>query len=282
MGRRTGSFPRRARVGMVLFALTIMKKTLILICIAILPFSMSFAQAPSTIGNKELKEMPLDMPDETQETDLIDKGAWQVETAYLHNSYKEGRHSSIWQGLFRYGVSKHLELRLLVETGSNLQRYVEKTVQSTYPVAASAKILLVKDHRYLPDMSLVTFLQLPVYNINKNKKAYLSPAFLLAFQNELGRKWKLEYNTGIQQEAFSTQWAWMGNAAIHYKLVDPLELFIEYFAQYQHGESPQHNAGYGVAYQLNNYIEFFIMAGSTVDYDESNHYINGGVAFRMP
>jgi hypothetical protein len=232
--------------------------------------------------NKKLKEMFIDMPDETHETDLVDKGTLQIETAYLLNNYKESKHSSIWQGLVRYGVSKHLELRLLVETGSNLKSYVEKTVQSTYPLAASAKILLVKDHKFLPDISLISFLQLPFYNINKETKVYWAPVFLVAFENKTGKKWQFDYNAGIQQEAFSTEWVWLGNVSVHYKLVEQLEFFTEYFAQYQHGNNPQHNLGAGAAYQLNNFMEFFIMAGGTIDYAESNHYFNGGVAFRIP
>ncbi|MEO5999381.1 MAG: transporter [Chitinophagaceae bacterium] len=259
-----------------------MKKSIVISGISLLFLSLSFAQAPTETAGKKLIEMSVDMPDETQETDLLEKGNWQVETAYLHNIYKEGKHSSIWQGFFRYGISKHVELRLLLEAGSELQRYIEETVQSTYPAAASAKILLLKDHKFLPDISLVFYLQLPFYRISKDKKAYWSPIFLLAFQNELGKKWKLDYNAGIQQEAFSTRWAWVGNASLHCKLLENWELFTEYFAQYQHGEGPQHNLGGGIACQVNNYIEVFAMAGGTVNYDASNHYFNSGVAFKIP
>ncbi len=259
-----------------------MKKNIFISGIFLFFVSVAFAQAPSKASGKNIIEMNVDMPDETQETDLIENGHWQVETAYLHNYYKDGNHSSIAQGLFRYGVSKHLELRLLVEAGSELQRYIEETVQSTYPAAVSAKILLLKDHKNLPDITLVSYVQLPFYNVSKDKKAYWSPIFLLALQNEFGKKWKLEYNAGIQQEAFSTQWAWVGNASLHYKLSDQLELFTEYFAQYKSSDNPQHNLGAGVAYQLNNYFQFFAMAGGTVDYAESNRYFNVGVAFRIP
>jgi hypothetical protein len=258
-----------------------MNKIILLSGIFLFASSLIYAQGPKPSG-KKIEEMSVDMPDETQETDLVEKGQWQVETAYLHNVYKQGSHSSIGQGLFRYGVSKHLEMRLLVEAGSELERYIEETVQSTYPAALSAKILLLKDHKGLPDISLVTFLQLPFYNVSKNKKAYWSPIFLLAFQNKFGEKWKLEYNAGIQQEAYSTDWAWMGNTAIHYQLSDHVELFAEYFAQYQSGEDPQHNVGAGIAYQVNNFIEFFGMAGGTVNYAESNRYVNVGFAFRRP
>ncbi len=256
-----------------------------LICTSVLVMLMTsaaFAQGPGKQTRKPLIEMNIDMPDETQEPDLVGKGIMQIETAYLHNFYKEGKRSAIGQGLFRYGLSDYVELRLLVEAGSQLVRYMEETVQSTYPAAASAKIRLLKDRKNLPDISLISYLQLPVYKVSKDKKAYWSPIFIFAFQNEFGEKWKLEYNVGVQQQAYSTQWAWIGNTSVHYKLVEQLEVFAEYFAQYQNKENPQHNLGGGLAYQLNNYLELFAMAGGTVNYEQSNHYINGGVAFRLP
>lgn len=222
------------------------------------------------------------MPDETQETDLLPRGEWQIEAAYLHNLYSTGGPSDIGQVLIRYGFSKRLELRFLTEAGSELHKYIENTVQSTFPAAASAKILLLKDHRCLPDITLITYLHLPFYNVEKDKKAYWSSIFLIAFNNELGKKWKLEYNAGLQQEAYSMQWAYILNAAIHYQEVDQLEIFSEYFAQYHPSDNSQHNVGAGLAYQLNNYVEVFAMAGGTVNYAESNHYINAGVAFKLP
>ncbi len=127
------------------------------------------------------------MPDETQETDLVDSGDWQMEAAYLHNIYKTDGNSAIAQGLLRYGVSKRLELRLLVETGRQLGQYIEETVQSTYPAAVSAKVLILKDHQYLPDITLISFLHLPVYKTSKDKKAFWSPIFIMAFQKEMGK-----------------------------------------------------------------------------------------------
>src|SRR5690349_317474 len=127
-----------------------MKKiTLLSVCIFILTLKI-FSQQ----GKEPFKEMNIDMPDETQETDIVDKGQWQLEAAYLHNIYKSGDRSSIGQALIRYGVSKHLELRLLVENGRQLEQYIVNTVQSTYPYALSAKVVVLKDVQNLPDISL--------------------------------------------------------------------------------------------------------------------------------
>ena len=259
-----------------------MKSFLLPIIIFLVPVFLK-AQTDST-GKKKPVEINADLPDETEETDLVETGKLQIETGVLYNRYKEdGPASVIGQGLLRYGVSKRLEVRLLVEDGRQRDTYITKTVQSTYPMAASAKVLLLQDVKGLPDVTLVSYLKLPFTSHNSLQKAYWSPSIGLAFQNKFGSdKFKLEYNVGGQQEAYSTDWVVFVNASMHYKLTDQLELFTEYFSQLQPGETPQHNLGGGVSYQLNNYFEFYVSSGGTIHYDEANHFYSGGVAMRLP
>jgi len=224
--------------------------------------------------------MNVDMPDETVETDVVEKGQFQLESAFLYNRFKEKPNAKIGQLLLRYGVTKRVELRLLAEDGQERDRYMEETVQSNYPLALGAKVVLLKDHEWLPDITLASLVKLPFTSRSKDQSAYWSPVFLLAFQNKLSEKWKLEYNAGIQQEVYSADWVWLANGSLHYKIVDPLEAFVEYYAQYKAGELPQHNVGGGFAYQLGNQVEFYVSGGSTVNYDEYNYFFSGGIAFR--
>jgi hypothetical protein len=246
--------------------------TLLLVCLAVQ--YGSYAQS-------KLKEMNVDMPDETEETSTLDKGEWQVETAMLLDKYYDGGTSAIGQAMVKYGVSDKLELRLLVEEGRNRTRYMDETVQATYPLSLSAKVKLLEDQPVLPDISLVTYLELPLLAHNRVQKQYWSPIVLLAFKNEFGEKWKLDYNVGLQQEPESTEWVWLGATSLHYKVTEHWEVFGEYFAQYQGGEEPQHNVGLGIAWQLNNHFELYGAAGSSVNYTEYNRFVNAGLAVRL-
>ena len=228
------------------------------------------------------QEINVDMPDETQEPDVLEKGQWQLETGFLLNRYKNEPNSYITQGLLRYGAFKNVEFNLLLEDGSGRDRYMQKTVQSTYPLAVGTKVVLLKDHQSLPDVTFISFVKLPFTSQSKVNKAYWSPMFLLAFQNELGEDFKLEYNGGIQQEAYSSEWFWLLNASLHYRMFQRLEIFTEYYSQYINHKQPQHNVGGGLAYQLNNMIEFYASTGSTIYDKDQNHFFNGGVAFRLP
>lgn len=230
---------------------------------------------------KEKKdEMYVDMPDESEETNVLKKREWQFEPSFIFNKYKDGQHSSISQLLVRYGAGRRVELRLLSEQGSHLHRYMEETVQSTYPLAIGPKILLMEGEKLKPSIAFVSYLNIPVTTHGKSKD-HLTPLFLAAFQNEFSEKFKIEYNGGIQQGAFSQEWSELVNASVHYKLLDPLEVFFEFFAQYQHHTSPQNNVGGGLAYQFAKNLELYVAGGTTVRQSEYNRFIAGGLAVRI-
>jgi hypothetical protein len=253
-----------------------------LLTTALLAISLT-ATAQTTEEPKKQAEMNVDMPDETEETDLVEVHQIQLETAFLHNGYKTGASSNIGQAMLRYGVAERLELRLLLEDGGMRDKYMEETVQSTYPLAIGSKVSLLKDHKWLPDMTFVGYVKLPFTSRTSEQKPYWSPIFLMAFQHKLSEKWKLEYNVGVQQEAFGTSWSWLGNSSIHYQVTQPFELFFEYYAQFQHAEDPSHNIGGGFAYQLGHHVEFYASLGTTVNsVENNNHFFAGGVAFRLP
>jgi hypothetical protein len=236
-----------------------------------------------TASKKAETEMNVDLPDETQETDLVDKGQVQMETSFLYNRYTVNPTSVLGQGLLRYGLLSRVELRLLIEDGRQRDKYMEETTQSTYPLAAGTKVALLKDVKGLPDITFVGYLKLPFTSRSKEQKAYWSPMALLAFQNKFGGdKWKLEYNIGGQQEAYSTSWFMVVNASLHYKLLEKLELYTEYYSQYQPGSGPQHNIGGGAAYEIGHAIEVYASAGGSILRSPANHYFQSGVAFRLP
>lgn len=252
-----------------------MKQLLLLLTLTLAGMAQA-QQAP----HETFKEISADLPDETEETDLLDKGEFQVEAAFLHTQFASGSNPSVAQAVIRYGLLSRLELRLLVEDGFARDRYLEETVQSTYPLALSTKVSLLKEHPVLPDITLVAYLKLPFTSHTSEQNLYWSPAVSLAFQNKFKDKWKLKYNAGIQQEAFSKDWVEFFNASLHYKVSQRLEPFLEYYGQYQSGEDPQHNAGLGLFYQLSNALGIYAVGGSSIDYEPGNWFGSIGIVYR--
>ena len=259
-----------------------MKAYLILFIVCILFTKQSLSQQVADTTKAEESEMNVDLPEQTEGTELVDRGRWQLGTGLLYNRYQQNPSSVIGRALLRYGLLKRLELRLLVEDGKERDTYIEETVQSIYPLAASAKISLLKDVKGLPDVTLIAYLKLPFTSHSSEQKAYWSPTFVAAFENKFSDKWKIVYNVGAKQNAYDTEWQALGNLALHYKLTQKLELAAEYYAAYQPGENPSHNVGGNISYQAGKNVVVYINGGSTIFYEEQNHFFETGFAFRFP
>ena len=250
--------------------------------LVILLLNIKYYHAQEDVKKPAFVEMDLDLADGTDGADVIEKKVLQFETAYLNNTFAHGPSASISQNLIRYGLLKKIELRILSEEGYQRDKYITETVQSTYPLVVSAKICLIKNHAFLPNISLIPYLNLPLTAHTSEQAKYWSTMFVLALENKIGKKVKLEYNFGMQQSAYSKDWVWLANLSIHYRLLKKIELFTEYYAQYDTNQLPQHNIDVGVTYQLNNILGCFVVTGSTIYYDPYNRFISGGIAIKLP
>ncbi|MCS3795118.1 transporter [Niastella sp. OAS944] len=227
------------------------------------------------------KEMNSDRPDQTEETHVVNKGQLQLETGILYNNFDTGRSAWINRTLIRYGISKILEVGLLLEQGRERDRYIEETVQSTYPLAVRIKAALLQHHSWLPDITLIAYLQLPYTSFNTKGGWRRSPSVVAAFLHKAGSKWKIEYNTGFQQEAFSSAINWLVNGSIHYKATEKAELFAGYFSQFQSHKDPFHNIDIGVSYKIKDNIQIDLAAGSSILYEEPNKFVTLGFSIAI-
>lgn len=85
------------------------------------------------------KEMNIDRPDQTEETYIMGKGQFQMETGGLYNKFDTGQNAWVSRTMIRYGISKIFEVGVLIEQGRERNRYIQETVQNTYPLAVRIK-----------------------------------------------------------------------------------------------------------------------------------------------
>jgi hypothetical protein len=228
------------------------------------------------------KEMNTDRPDQTEETHLVAKRQLQVETGFLYNSFDTGHSALISRTMIRYGISNKWEVGLLVEQGRERNRYIKETVQSTYPLAVRMKAAMLENHTWLPDITLIAYLQLPYTSLHTEQGWRRSSSLMAAFLHEAGTVWKIEYNAGFQQEAFGPDIAWQVNGSVHYKLKTKAELFAGYFSQFQSHENPFHNIDAGITYKIKENMQIDLAGGSSILYDEPNRFLTVGFSIAVP
>jgi hypothetical protein len=241
----------------------------------LLPFLLPFA-----VTAQDNTYIQGDRPDQTDGASLLHKQEFQVEQEFYYNHFREGAPAYITSTLVRYGLFSRLETRLLVEDGKERDKFVEKTTQGLYPLAFSFKLALLKDHRILPDITLVHYLQLPLTS-RTGEDRYWSPCFLLALEKELGN-FTVTTNTGIKWEAFEPSHSWQATADVKYELSRRTEVYAEYFAHYSSQQHPLHNADVGILYHLSPRWMISLAGGSTLFSHEPNRFLTTGIAFRLP
>lgn len=228
------------------------------------------------------KEMNTDRPDQTEETHVVNKGQLQVETGFLYNDFDTGQSAFINRTAIRYGISKKIEAGFLIEQGRQRDRYIQETVQSNYPLALRMKAALLQDHPWLPDISLIAYLQLPYTSMNTKGGWRRSPSVMAAFLHEAGTDWKIEYNAGFQQEAFGPDIAWLINGSVHYKATKKAEFFAGFYSQFQTGEDPFHNIDIGISYKIKENMQLDLAGGSSILYEQPNRFLTAGISIAIP
>jgi len=220
-----------------------------------------------------------DRPDQTDGATIIDQKPLQVETEFYYNRFNSGETALISSSLLRYGVSKRIEARLLVEQGQERDLFISETTQGQYPLALSTKISLLKDKGALPDVAFIGYLHIPVTS-RKGSYGYWSPMFTLVFEKEFD-KLTATVNGSYKQEAFEHEWIWQVSGDLKYELSERLSVFGEYFAQYAPTDAPLHNADGGLLFYLSNDWMVHAAFGHTLFTKESNYFGNAGLAFRI-
>lgn len=220
-----------------------------------------------------------DKPDQTDGTDIVSRKSLQLENAYYFHGFSDHGPSHIITSLFRYGLSKNFEARFAFEQGSRRNEFITEAAASTYPVSVGFKWSLVDEQKIMPAISLITYMQVPITNSQKEPDNW-SPTFLLALQKEIS-DFSITVNGGAGQLAYEKQWEWHFSGDIKYEVSRHIDIFSEYFAHYEHHNEPMHNLDAGILYFFNPNIMVHLSAGTTLLHHPSNYFVSSGVSLKL-
>jgi hypothetical protein len=225
------------------------------------------------------QKISTEQPDQSYSGELMNKNEFQFETSVYYNSIKENPNPVIASSLLRYGLLDKIEVRLLVEQGNYRDVYITETAQSTYPLALGAKFGIVKENKNRPGLALVTYMQLPFTNFDKQNSLW-SPAFIGALEKHVS-EFTFTVNGGIKEQAFEHKWETINTADIKYELSDNVQVFGEYFGQFQLHEAPVHNIDAGMLVMLGKNYQVHVAGGTSVAHHPGYYFVNTGFAFKL-
>jgi hypothetical protein len=240
--------------------------------------------APSFLITFQLQgqeEITADLADQTTSPQVVEPNLIQTEFAISYTRFLTGDKIVCVNPLshVRFGLIKGVELGIAVEEGLNRDAFVERTTQGMYPLSLSGKLQLYKDDQSM--VSLISHVQLPFTAHRREQAGYWSPMLMMSFDRIAGEFLKFTVNLGMQRQPFETSWSLPVNFGVGSKLSSFITVSGNYYAQFPFSDVPQHNAGLGIEFQLTKDLEIFASGGRTINPEDENIFIAGGVVLRF-
>ncbi len=226
-------------------------------CILVLAFLFA--------GKLSAQQIVTDRPDQTESSSTVGLGNLQIESGFLigfeENAENSNRQVLAPTTLFRYGITKGIELRLVNQFET--LRHQHQKAQGVSDLEIGTKIQLFKRQESATEIALLTHLILPIgtREITNGKYGTINK---LSISHELGEQIGLGYNVGYDYRG-------NGNGDLTYSLAvgigvnEKVGIYVEPYGGYVGFEEFILNFDAGFTYLLsdNFQLDFSFGAGAS-------------------
>lgn len=238
---------------------------------------------PVLVMAQDTKEIETDRPDQTESPYTIPNKWVQIELGFIReHQEKEINSWTVPTILWKYGISKKMELRLITEY--NTLRYGKSFIDTTglQPMQLGFKINLCEEKGLRPKISLIAHTGLNRLGSKFFKPlAFFAPNFRFTLQNSLSKNISLGYNLGAEWEDTKSNAIGIYTLATGFTLSDKWYSYIEAFGFVQKGEPAQHNIDGGLAYSISNDCNLDISGGVGISKESPAWYVSIGGSIRF-
>lgn len=227
-------------------------------------------------------DIDTDRPDQTETSSIVPLNHFQMENGFLHQQCsKQDSEFLLPTSLWKFGVAKNIELRLITELVYNT--YKDSSITGLNPVVVGLKVKLWEEKGVLPQASLITHLLLPKVASKELQVKHLAPELRLLFQNTLTDNIDLGYNLGMNWDGESPDPIFTYTFSPAMNLTKQLKAYIESFGFCPQGRHPEHWFDGGFMFTMGKNVQFDISAGYELTSNEGYHqfYESMGFSFRL-
>ncbi len=226
------------------------------------------------------KPLEADRPDQTETPAIVPKGMFQAENGFtFQKNDSESTTFSLPSTLWKYGVNKNFELRLITDFVS--EKNQEEKATGLLPVFIGFKVKLIDEKGIVPKTSFIAHIGLPKLASTKYKVDYLAPEFRFTMQHTLSDKLNLGYNLGVEWDGFSVEPTFIYTLTTGYSLTEKLGSYIELFGFSPQNDKANHNLDGGFTYLINNNFMVDLSSGFGISKTAPKYYFTLGISFRI-
>lgn len=237
------------------------------------------------LKSQETGRMETDRPDQTESPVITKMHFLQAEIGF---NYEKSFSLVTWvhpTALWKYGVSKRFEFRVITELVSLEQPLVipsgDKYDIGLLPVQIGGKLGLTEEKNWLPKTSLIFHIAPNKLGGKKFHTTKWAPNFRFTMQHTLSEAVGLGYNLGAEWDGESGSPYWIYTIAPGFNIGKKWYAYMELFGVVKNNEKPQHGADGGIACYLSDNSKIDLSAGIGLSKESFDHYIAIGYSFRL-
>ncbi len=227
-------------------------------------------------------EINTDRPDETENSSVTPFKRFQFEAGIEHlQSGEQGREFQLPSILWKYGIYKNIELRVITELGYENDEGELST--GLKPVTLGFKAQFLKQKGVLPETALLAQAQVPTLASKDFEETHLAPEVRLLFKNKIGKKLELAYNSGLEWDSETLAPIYVYTLSPAVKLSKKLTAYIENYAYFTPHEHPDYWVDGGLLFLLTKDIQLDIAGGYELSVQNHYHqfFETVGISFRI-
>lgn len=222
-----------------------------------------------------------DRPDQTESAVTLEAGRLQIESGVLNQSQGKGldrlRSLIIPTNLFRYGISKKVELRMVLQLDgekTNADKYHQFALGN---VEIGAKFVLNKKVDPAVQLAILSHIRLPKDNW-VNFRENLGFLNRVSIAHRVGKFLNIGYNFGYNHYT-KGYGNFVYTLAVGAGITNRISIYVEPYGDITTDSSPTSNFDYGVAYLINPNIQLDLSFGLGLNNKMS--YQSVGISWRQ-
>lgn len=218
-----------------------------------------------------------DRPDQTESAVTIEKGRLQIESGILNQIEGDGNEKLktliIPTNLFRYGISKKVELRMVLQLDA-IQTSKDNTYQYGFgSLELGTKIALNQNENSTVQFAILSHLKLP--KDNEDRLGFLNR---ISLAHNIGQNTSVGYNFGYNHY-HQGKGNFIYTIAIGQTLTKKLSIYIEPYGSVYSASAPLSNFDYGLAYLVNSNLQLDLSFG--LGLNNTMSYQSLGISWRQ-
>jgi hypothetical protein len=236
-------------------------------------------------GQEETQELVTDRPDQTESAQIVPMGSLQIETGFMIEDDGPFTNYTYNTSLFRYGINKNFELRLITEylgTKTQISGSPETSANGFSPLSFGTKIKIAKANGIIPEMAFLGHITFRTGS-KEFQPDFIAPDFRFSMEYDLSEKFSLGVNLGAEWDGVNP------NATGIYTLVggaglsEKIGLFVELYGFVsEQTDQPDHRFNAGLTYMISDLIQFDVSGGFGLSGISPDNFISTGISFRTP